>query len=524
MVSKKSPRYKSTTQKPKRFFFVLLVSLLCLVIQPCRAQAQEQEKPIWLVVTKPIFTTVIQPLADHRRKENFETVISTKSASEAISSLPRAPAFVLLLGDDETGREKEPWYVPSKKLTKYRWRDAQAEYFASDIILGDLDGDLMPDFPVGRIPARTKEQVKQIVDKIISFEQKSPTLDDLRLPSWAGAPGYNSAIDSMATGLIRQILQSQAPQWITPWLISADPQSAFCGWPPDQSAMFNAQLKRGGLLALFVGHGKEQYIHSMKFQKWDIGYHAKSIKPALASGAPAPPLVIISCLTGSFIGSEKCLAESLLMAAAGPVAVIGATSESHPLPNYFSGVALAQGLAGDNDRLGNLWLSTQKRAFKARDPFMEMLLRNAEGSLEPNINIPKLRQDQILMYALLGDPATRLRLPGKLHGKIKRHQDAWHWQVHKPEGATKLYVGFRPSGQVIPKLEGEVSKELARQNFQKANMTFDFRPLPSPADGEPWKGTINKEGRLRLVALGPKEIYVAVLNLKLPPESPPEQK
>ncbi|MCK4850392.1 MAG: hypothetical protein KAT11_03520 [Phycisphaerae bacterium] len=517
-------RYNSTDQKPKRFSPILLACLLCFVIQPWPAKAQEQNKPIWLVVTRPIFVKAIQPLAEHRRKDDFETVISTESLAKAIRDLPRVPAFVLLVGDDEPGREKEPWYLPSKRVEKYRWEERQSEYFASDALLGDLDGDLMPDVPVGRIPARTQAELKQIVNKIISFEQTQPTLDDLRLPSWAGAPGFNPVVDSVATGLMTKVLQAQAPRWVTPWLISADPKSPFCGWPPDQSAMFTEQLKRGGLLAVLVGHGDVQYFFSMQFQNWGIGYHVENIDKVLASGTPGPPLVIICCLSGSFAGSEKCLAEALLMAAAGPVAVIGAASESHPLTNYFSGVGLVQSLAADNKRLGNLWLSAQKNAFQARDPVMELLLCNVEGKLEANIDIPRLRQDQVLMYALLGDPATRLHLPGKLHGKIKRQQDGWHWQVHKPEDATKLYVGFRPIGQEVPKLKGELSRDLARENFQRANMTFDFRPLPGPAEGEPWKGTIDKEGSLRLVALGPKKIYVAVLNLKLPAEPPLGQK
>ena len=69
-----------------------------------------------------------------------------------------------------------------------------------------------------------------------------------------------------------------------------------------------------------------------------------------------------------------------------------------------------------------------------------------------------------------------------------------------------------------------MSRDLARNIFQMANMAFDFRPLPAPTQGEPWKGTIDREGSLRLVALGPKKIYVAVLNLKLPTKPPLGQK
>ena len=450
MTLEKRTRYNSTDQNPKRFSPVLLACLLCFVVHPWPAKAEEAHKPIWLVVTRPLFIKAIQPLVDHRHKEGFETVISTESASEAISSLTRAPAFVLLVGDDEAGREKEAWYLASRRVEIYRWKSAQSKRFASDAALGDLDGDLMPDVPVGRIPARTEAEVKKVVNKIISFEQRQPSVDDLRLLSWAGAPGFNPAIDSIATGLMTKVLQGKAPRWVTPWLISGDAKSSFCGWPPDQSAMFTEQLKRGGILAVLVGHGEVRYFLSMQFQSRDIVYHAESVDKVLASGSPGPPVVLIWCLRGSFAGSEECLAESLLMAAGGPVAVVGASSESHPLTNYFSGVCLVEALSAGEERFGSMWLSAQKKSLTARNPVMEMVLRDVEGTLEKNIDIPKLRQDQMLIYALLGDPATRLRLPGKLHGKIKRQQDGWHWQVRKPEDATKLYVSFRPIAQEIP--------------------------------------------------------------------------
>ena len=129
MTPGKRTRYNSTDQKRKRFLWVFLACLLCFVVHPWPVKAEEAHKPIWLVVTRPLFIKAIQPLVGHRHKEGFETVISTESASEAISSLPRAPAFVLLVGDDEAGREKEAWYLASRRVEKYRWKSAQSKRF-----------------------------------------------------------------------------------------------------------------------------------------------------------------------------------------------------------------------------------------------------------------------------------------------------------------------------------------------------------------------------------------------------------
>ena len=118
------------------------------------------------------------------------------------------------------------------------------------------------------------------------------------------------------------------------------------------------------------------------------------------------------------------------------------------------------------------------------------------------------------MYALLGDPATRLHLPDPLDCKIKRRSDGWHWQVHKPKGATRLYVGFRRNGHSSLKVAPQPDKSAARKQFQQANATFAFETAGELTGGAPWKGVTNKEGILRLVATGPGRIYVAAFRLK----------
>jgi hypothetical protein len=151
-------------------FAVFLFLLVVLLAAPAFAEREvTNEKPIWLVVTRPVFLKVIKPLAEMRSKDGFETFVSTRPIPEAIAALKRRPASLLLVGDDEPGKQEEPWYVPSRRRKLYRWRITQREEFASDALWGDFDGDLIPDVPVGRIPARTAEQLRPVVKKIIAF-------------------------------------------------------------------------------------------------------------------------------------------------------------------------------------------------------------------------------------------------------------------------------------------------------------------------------------------------------------------
>jgi hypothetical protein len=70
-------------------------------------------------------------------------------------------------------------------------------------------------------------------------------------------------------------------------------------------------------------------------------------------------------------------------------------------------------------------MSAQKESIRTRDLIIESVLSSIEGKLGEKIDVVKLRRDQMFMYALLGDPAMKMRLPEKLNGTIKRQEDGW---------------------------------------------------------------------------------------------------
>ena len=500
--------------------FTVLMSAATLAVFVHSGIAQEPDRAVWLAVTTPALAPAVKPLADRRRRGGFEAIVSTRKPLTAIADLKRRPSFILLVGDDQSGKQTQPWYLPAPRRRLYRWRAVQRKQFAADALLGDTDGDLVPDVPVGRIPARTAAQVKLVVAAILAFEARQPGPDDLRLPVWAGSPGYNPAIDSMATGLLLSLTRTNAPAWAGLWIISANPRHPLCGWPPDHGTLFTKQMARGGAMAVMMGHASARSFHSMDFGGRGVWYTAADARGILVGGRPAAPLVIFSCDCGNFAAEDGCLAESLLLMSGGPPAVIAATTESHPLTNALSSLCLLQALGGTDRRLGDLWLGAQRRAMKLRNFLLERVLRDVEGKLEENINVEKLRRDQILMYALLGDPAMRLHLPERLHGKIRYARGTWHWQVRRPKDAVKLHVGLRAADRRFPAAAHPLEKADARKRFGQANDVFAFKPLQELQATTPWRGTIDTEGTLRLVATGAGKIYAATISLK-PPTSQP---
>jgi hypothetical protein len=211
----------------------------------------------------------------------------------------------------------------------------------------------------------------------------------------------------------------------------------------------------------------------------------------------------------------------MVLSRSGPVAAIGATTTSHPLPNFFSGQCFLKSLDAPGDRrLGTLWLASEVRAAAMRNLIVERVLLEVEGKLEPNLDMARLRRDHALMYALLGDGATRLRAVEPMTVRVTRAADGGRWQVDRPADATELVVGLRPAEPPPVTVDGQPRRERARKNFTAANAAFAFEPLAKLPAYRKWEGSVGRAGRLRLVAVAPGKLYVATAVLSVPPAPP----
>jgi len=359
------------------------------------------------------------------------------------------------------------------------------------------------------------------VRKILAYEALTPSLDDLRLPFWAGAPMYGPQIDAMATELALQVLRTYGPKWLCPWVLSSDVRHPLCGWPPDQPDLYTKQLQRGGALAVLMGHGDEKGLHAIRHQGRTILYGPDQVRLLDAPDPPAPPMIVFTCSSGNFTAAKRCMTKGFLLLAGGPVAAIGATEESHPLPNYYSGVTFLMALQSRPRRLGTMWLNCQRNGSRQKNFLIEGILRNVEGQIGMDSDVAKLKRDQPLLYALLGDPATRLHLPAKLEATVERGPDGWRWTATKPKDATRLHVGFRPPLPPIIRTAQPPDKATARRRHRQANAAFEFQRLADLPTSAPWQGHVRGPGVLRLVALGPKRLHATAFQLITPASASP---
>ena len=493
----------------------MLVLVGVLAAAPAFDDPKPAQRPLWLVVTRPVMVNALQPLVQHREAEGFEAVVSTLPVAKALETMDRRPAYILLVGDDGPGGQDEGWYLAARAVPFYRWRRNQPFRVPSDAVWGDLDADGLPDIPVGRIPARTPLEVTTVVRKILSWEARAPGIADLRIPYWSGSPMYGGAVDEFAVSMAVSVVENHVPSWLEMWLIAANPNHALCGWPPDQPQEFARSMKTGGIFGALMGHGGISGMTSMDFEGRDVDFDIPDMVAGLGGDERVdPPLVVFTCHSGNFTTSRLSLTEAAVLLPGGPVAAVGATSESHPLPNYFSGVRLAKALADRPHRFGDLWLTAQLDALEEQDLIVGRILREAEGSLEPDINEGRLRRDQTLIYALMGDPATRLKMPAPLEVDVSRTEDSCRWTVRRPPGAELLRVGWRDVDPPLAAPRSHKDAESSRKAFALANARLAYQTLHPPLTKQAWEGNCTQAGRYRFVAEGTGQIWATALELR----------
>lgn len=497
---------------------VLLALSSCSPVTPVAVQ-----KPVWLVVTRPMFVEALDPLVEHRRSQGYEAVVSTESPSDALQHLGRAPASILLVGDHHDFALDEPWCVPTFRLASSYYYPNRVPLYSCDLLFGDLDGDGTPDVPVGRIPVRTAEELAAVVEKIVWYETRPPTLDDLRLPVWAGKPDYGAQIDNMVAAFLLSTLAARAHGWEEFWVLTADEQHPLSCKPQDEARVFVEQLQRGGALVAMMGHGLDHFFQSRRsIAQLSVepprghGFSTYMAETLLSQGRPAPPLFIFACYCGNFSSARPSLAETFLKQPGGPVAVVAATDRSHPLMNYYSGVCLLEATGDGTKRLGDLWLDVQRSALKQRNAMLERLTISLDKDVAVPSDLDEIRRTHVLMYAVLGDPAMPLRLPERLEVTVERSRGSrgWHWRAEKPLGATALHVGLRPPLGPFERSSKRLTRQQALDRLARANGRFVFSTLEQLDVDQPWEGVVTGEGTLRFVAMSDKALYVATVELK----------
>jgi hypothetical protein len=233
----------------------------------------------------------------------------------------------------------------------------------SDVGFAQLADDLKPVLAVGRVPARTADQVKVFVAKTLAYLQ-SPPSGAWRQRVLAVADGQDDTFKAQA----QAFLDKFAPAYQTQ-LLNPKPNQ------PDANAPIVAALNEGQALVSYFGHGS--------VTQWgkDNLFTVKDGEALKASSGVLPVVLNFTCLTGLFTHPKvQSLAETLLWQPdAGAVAVLAPTSLTLGSDQSFLSEALVREfLSNPAERLGDLvltaWQAVPAESSSARDVLQTFLL------------------------------------------------------------------------------------------------------------------------------------------------------
>ena len=355
----------------------------------------------YLIITHPAFADALGPLIDLRRSQGLTVAVVNvlgiydaygdgrpdpeairRFIADAYANWNPRPVYVLLVGDGsfdpkQYRSESPPTYIPPYLLDV---GPAGGET-AADNRYACVDGDdNLPDLLLGRLPVRSADEARAIVQEIVDYETRP-------LPGGWNANVLLVADDPDAAGDFPAISDSAAAYLTAPFTTTrrycAGSNSSQSDCPDTEGAAIHSAIlndwNRGTLLVQYTGHSS--------WQQWAVErfFHLDDL-PALHNSRRLPVLVEATCFTGAFHRPEPTLDEELV---------------THP----DAGAVAAWGPTGLGASPGHQRLS--EGFFRA--VFSDTVGTVGEATLAGKLNLlgAPVGSDLLDTFVLLGDPALR---------------------------------------------------------------------------------------------------------------------
>jgi hypothetical protein len=302
-------------------------------------------------------------------------------------------------------------YVPAKINT--RWKSSPM--IASDGPYSDIDGDGLPELAIGRIPADSADELAVVVRKIIHYEQNAAKDScGRRINVVAGIGGFGAGTDALIEATAHHVIRQTVPRTYDIQPTMANPSSPHCPKPGDFAASVRRQFSAGSMAWIYLGHGLPNELDRVPTPGGTEPILSVDDVPRLRRGEQAPLAVLIACYTGALDARSDCLAEELLLAEEGPIAVIAATRVTMPYGNTVLGYELLRACFHDRPvALGEMLRLARRRSLS--DPEGDSLRASidmiAARVSPPPVDLATERREHAAMYQLFGDPLLRLRRP-----------------------------------------------------------------------------------------------------------------
>lgn len=399
--------------------------------------------PDTAVVCPEQFQEAMAPWVKHRSEQGHQIVwIDNKLSAEKLRGEIRRLAKsgrlrnVLLVGDAEPNVNRDADMrartVPTRLVkAKVNVRWGSEPYIATDNWYADVDDDSLPDLAVGRLTADSKDELANIVRKILAYESSHDFGPWRRRVNFiAGVGGFGKLADSVLESATKKLITASLP---TPYQVSMTHASWRSAYFPNPLQFRQTTLNRfneGCLFWVYIGHGQRHYLdhvyapgnrHFPILSTTDVDHLRAEKGPPIA--------VFLACYTGAFDDPKDCLAEEMLRSRGGPVAVFSGSRVTMPYAMaVMSHELLDQYFNRRCKTLGQLTLNAKRcmaTSDKSRNATsIRRMIEAVAAAVSPSRNmLNEERYEHLSLFNLLGDPLLRLYHPEEL--KIAAANEAY---------------------------------------------------------------------------------------------------
>ena len=391
--------------------------LLAMLVSMCIASS-----PDTVVVCPKGFQPALARWIEYRSLQGNEIIVIEPAASaarmkQAIRLIGKSGTLknLVIVGDVGAG----PLTVPTDyRVARVNRLFGSEPEIATDNTYADLDDDGFPDLAIGRIPVDTPEQLKIMIDRIISYEsQLGQDVWRRRINVVAGVGGFGTVIDKSIENTVKVLVSDFVPPEYDATMTYGSWTSPYCPDPRRFSETAIERLNEGCKFWVYVGHGNRQRLDNIKTP---IGRFPVMDMTAMAKVAPrngSPIAVFLACYTGAFDDSRDCIAESLVNQPTGPIAAICGTRVTMPSAMGLLSLELMdQEFHGDSQTLGEMMLLAKQRMIQpkanSRTSDFRDVISGTNQVLSPRPELFELEiQEHLQLFHLLGDPLLRLSRP-----------------------------------------------------------------------------------------------------------------
>lgn len=407
----------------------MTITLLALVLTSPAAG------PDVVVVCPREFVEPLRPWVEHRSAQGHRVaIVPGASTAGEIRDLIREHAkegqlrYVVLVGDAPA--VAGPGSTPSPRRVAVPYVEAEVNILwgsepliAADNWYADLNDDQIPDVAIGRLTADTPDDLAVIVRKTLAYERSSGFGAWRRRMNFvAGVGGFGMLADLVLESSVRFFLTRQIPAGYAVTMTYGNWRSPFC---PDPRLFQNTALQRlseGCLFWVYLGHGLPQSLDRIAVPDGDFPILSVADAGRMEAAGMPPIALMLACYTGAMDAVEDCLAEEMLRAGGGPVAVLAGSRVTMP---YAMAVMASALLNQCVDRkcatLGEAILRAKQAMVKEPEPGDELrpVLDTLASAISPMPRkLAAERAEHLALFNLFGDPLLRLPCPEAVHIEV----------------------------------------------------------------------------------------------------------